>query len=951
MSKAKKRMFSLAHKLTGAFLVVGVIPLAVVACLAVWWMVQGFGVLIHQGQSALEDVTDQGAQALEETAYRHLNSLSASKAGEFQHFFKQRKADLQVLAHTIGVSYQGALRDLQRTCEVRIAPVEEYLIRCQSDARILSRSQEIHSVYDAFNAYYSQLKLAGLELDTSAPEYTTLFDQHSAYLMNYARQSGYYDFYIIADDGQVIFSSYREPDLGTNLKTGKFKDKGLAQTWAKACAQNSVVLSDFAPYSPSLGEESAFVAAPIRDEQYQVIGVLAIQITAESINNLMSGGNRDGVETFLIAQGKRKLELRSERGGDEAGDPVEEPFLGKALNQELSGMFPGKDGSMSLVAARPLKCAGLKWAMVAIRDAESALAPVFSGERQVKSPEWRNDFFGVYAETYGLQDLMLVAPEGQVLYSVARQADYHSDLRKAPWSQSPLASVVAEARTGFAFGDLARDESGDTPQSVLFLAKPVLDESGSMAMSIVVKMSPNLLSAVAREGTVVEKGLNCYLVGPHGLMRSDSVVYDEFVVGSEVPVDKGPVAEALAGKAGIGLAEDVKGHPVVSAYTPLNVYGTPWALVCEMDADRALAASKTMQASGAAGERQMQEDSLQARSRLSKMLAGAVLLVATLAIGFGLFTSQWLSGPIKRMLGQVLGSADYVEDMVIGLARTSKRQAQNCQSEAATLQQSSAGLTQMNALTQANAQAATECLDNMERTRLKIDSVSEGILEMKSVINKVQHSSDDTARIMRAIGDIAFQTNLLALNAAVEAARAGDAGKGFAVVAAEVRNLAVRCKEAAGETTDIMNSVQVNTRGSVKVVEQVISDLSALRAEEEQAIDKMHQITESSQAEATGIQELNDSVSCMAAAVQENAGDATQIEQASLRLKKEASDLHVSVDRLSDFIYSSRRNKSAALRETDPAQKPVLPLWQRLASWIRPSQALPGEVDKTCAGS
>jgi methyl-accepting chemotaxis protein len=58
-------------------------------------------------------------------------------------------------------------------------------------------------------------------------------------------------------------------------------------------------------------------------------------------------------------------------------------------------------------------------------------------------------------------------------------------------------------------------------------------------------------------------------------------------------------------------------------------------------------------------------------------------------------------------------------------------------------------------------------------------------------------ASEETAKIIKTIDEIAFQINLLALNAAVAAARTGETRERFAVVADEVRSLAIRAAEAA----------------------------------------------------------------------------------------------------------------------------------------------------------
>ncbi len=80
------------------------------------------------------------------------------------------------------------------------------------------------------------------------------------------------------------------------------------------------------------------------------------------------------------------------------------------------------------------------------------------------------------------------------------------------------------------------------------------------------------------------------------------------------------------------------------------------------------------------------------------------------------------------------------------------------------------------------------------------------VTEVVDTMQQIQDSSRRIADITGIIDSIAFQTNLLALNAAVEAARAGEQGRGFAVVAGEVRQLAQRAGQAAGEIKGLVGA-------------------------------------------------------------------------------------------------------------------------------------------------
>ncbi|MCI5121764.1 MAG: HAMP domain-containing protein [Candidatus Electrothrix sp. AUS4] len=100
-------------------------------------------------------------------------------------------------------------------------------------------------------------------------------------------------------------------------------------------------------------------------------------------------------------------------------------------------------------------------------------------------------------------------------------------------------------------------------------------------------------------GSSKQESLEAYLVGSDGYMRSDSVLDPEnysrdqsFRLGNKV--DTVASRNAIAGEKGAGIIVDYRGGKVLSSWAPVEVFGTRWALICEIDEAEAMAARTTM---------------------------------------------------------------------------------------------------------------------------------------------------------------------------------------------------------------------------------------------------------------------------------------------------------------------------------------------------------------------
>ncbi|HOX25795.1 MAG TPA: methyl-accepting chemotaxis protein [Candidatus Krumholzibacteria bacterium] len=255
-----------------------------------------------------------------------------------------------------------------------------------------------------------------------------------------------------------------------------------------------------------------------------------------------------------------------------------------------------------------------------------------------------------------------------------------------------------------------------------------------------------------------------------------------------------------------------------------------------------------------------------------------------------------LSGELNRASAQVGNSS-------IEVASSSQMMADGACEQAAALEEIAASLQEMSSVTQQTATNATATDQVTANAAAAARKGVEAMDRLSKVIGEIKSSSDETARILKTIDEIAFQTNLLALNAAVEAARAGEAGKGFAVVAEEVRNLAQRSAEAARNTAQLIEASQQSADGGVKATEQVGEILAEITTSVDEVKRLVGEVASASHEQAEGIGEINTAMTRLDQLTQTNAASAEESAAASKDLESQARLVQTSVEGLRQLTY------------------------------------------------
>jgi methyl-accepting chemotaxis protein len=288
-------------------------------------------------------------------------------------------------------------------------------------------------------------------------------------------------------------------------------------------------------------------------------------------------------------------------------------------------------------------------------------------------------------------------------------------------------------------------------------------------------------------------------------------------------------------------------------------------------------------------------------------VASGTVAGMVLGIGFAWGIIASTNKVLQRIATTLNDAASQVASAAGQVSSSSQSLAEGSSEQAASLEETSASLEEIGSMTKRNADSAETARSISIQTTHDTEAGTRQMDEMVSAMGAIKASSDNIAKIIKTIDEIAFQTNILALNAAVEAARAGEAGAGFAVVADEVRALAQRAAQAARETTDkIDDSINKSAQG-LDISGRVAASLKKINDKTGEVNALVVEIASASKEQSQGLSQVSIAVSQMDKVTQSNAGTAEESAAAAEELNAQSMSMKESVSDLLRLVGGARQ--------------------------------------------
>jgi methyl-accepting chemotaxis protein len=887
----------LQPKILGLMLACSLVPLISVA----WWSAQ-----------ASRDALMQEAQG-------RLEAVRGIKQGQIERYFAERESDLGVLVDMVRKVEADAIVALATRHGERQARLERLFARWRNELTRLANASDISEALallgkEAPSGQQSPSEEAFFAADRFDTTTARARPERQAAVPRDIRQAlqataealDWEELLLLNDQGRILLAVSDSARVAQRA-TGALAE-GIEQL--RDNPKDDLIIADFRPDPSADGRQRGYLVARVTDTGTDgrtgadTLGYLATPIPTAALNALVQDRAGMGTtgESYLVGDHNGEIAFRSDMltmgdGNFVIGAPISTAYIQRALTGEpIEGIFTDSSGRLVLVDATALDIPGLDWVIVTKRNLEEVLTQTAAGESQ--------DLFARFAEKYGYYDLFLIHPQGEVFYSVAKEADYLSNMVDGEFKDSNLGVLVREVLNTRDFGlaDFAR-YAPSNGAAAAFIAMPLM-HAGRMEMIVALQMPLETINAIMQQRDGMGDTGETYLVGQDKRMRSDSFLdpTNRSVQASFAGtlanngVDTEASRAALAGASGTRVVIDYNGNPVLSSFAPVKVGNTSWALLSEIDRAEVMAPvwqliRNILLLTGLFVVAVVTIAVLFSRS-LSKPLIEAVGVAKLVAdgdlranvvsdrqdeIGQLLTAMHNLVEQLRQIVGEVLVGADNLSSASSQVSSTAQSLSQGATEQAASVEETTASIEQLNASVQQNTENARVtngiAKSSAEEARTGGDAVQRTVTAMKDIASKIG-----------MIEEIAYKTNLLALNAAIEAARAGEHGKGFTVVAAEVRKLA----ENSGATAREINQLATN---SVAIAEDAGQVLQHMVPNIVKTAELIEEITSASGEQASGIGQINEAMGQLDKATQQNASSSEQLAATAEELSGQAAQL------------------------------------------------------------
>jgi methyl-accepting chemotaxis protein len=315
--------------------------------------------------------------------------------------------------------------------------------------------------------------------------------------------------------------------------------------------------------------------------------------------------------------------------------------------------------------------------------------------------------------------------------------------------------------------------------------------------------------------------------------------------------------------------------------------------------------------------------------RHAQILQLGTLLGIVVGICFGVFTSIVVTRHVREIATRIWHDTSQVAASASSVAHSSRQLASASSHQAASLEETSATLIQINGIVRTNADHARDAQAISQENRGAAENNVREVANLQVAMRDVSAASANIAKIVHSIDEIAFQTNILALNAAVEAARAGASGAGFAVVAEEVRSLAQRSALAAQETAAKIEDAQHKSSRGAELAAHIGQLLRSAMEGTDRVDGIIARIAGASVEQAKGLEQAVNAVGQIDQMTQRNSVSAEQASLVATHLDEEVGRMRQQLSVLIDgreIAAAQDGLNPAAATTLPPGQEPLIPL-------------------------